>query len=98
VASEAFLAMLIASAISSMTGYFLTILCGRYASEYISRIDQRFLNRAVIIFLVAMVPISTGFWGIVILVIALMIGYVPVSNDMGKTVLCGCLILPSLLM
>ena len=38
------------------------------------------------------------FWGLVVLGVALAIGFIPVSNDMGKTVLCGCLILPSLIM
>ena len=98
IASEAFLAMLIATAVASLLGYHLTILSGRMASGLISRIDQRRLNLTVIVFLIVMVPVSTGFWGVVILVISLVIGFIPVANDMGKTVLCGCLLVPSLIM
>ncbi len=89
--------MLIATAVASLIGYHLTIISGRYASRLISRIDQRKMNLTVIVFLIVMVPISTGFWGVVILVISLVVGFIPVTNDMGKTVLCGCLILPSLM-
>ena len=97
IASEAFLAMLLASAIGSLTGYLFTIQSGRIASNLISRVDQQLLNRTVIVFLVIMVPLSTGFWGIVILILSLMVGYIPVTSGTGKTVLCGCLIVPSLL-
>ena len=90
--------MLIAAAVASLAGYHLTIVCGRYASRLVSRIDQRRLNMAVIVFLTVMVPVSTGFWGIVILAISLIVGFIPVTNDMGKTVLCGCLLVPSLVM
>lgn len=90
--------MLLASAIGSFFGYQMTIQCGRFASRLVSRVNQKLMNRAVIVFLAVMVPVSTGFWGVVILIIALMIGYVPVTNGTGKTVLCGCLIIPSLMM
>ena len=98
IASEAFLMMLVAAAVGSLLGYHLTILSGRYASKLIARVDQALMNRAVIVFLVVMVPVSTGLWGIVILILALIIGYIPLNNGTGKTVLCGCLIIPSLLM
>ena len=97
VASEAFVMMLVAAAIGSMLGYALTIQSGKFASRLVTRVDQRMMNRIVILFLVIIVPVTTGYWGVIILAMALMVGYIPVTCNMGKTVLCGCLILPSLL-
>ena len=97
IASEAFLAMLLACAIGSLAGYLFAIQCGKVASKLISRVNQGLLNKVVIVFLVIMVPLSTGFWGIIILILSLMVGYIPVTGGTGKTVLCGCLIIPSIM-
>lgn len=96
--SEPFMMLLLSAGVASVLGYVLTIFSGRLMSGAVSRISQRRLNRTVIVILISLVVLTTGFWGIAILVCALIIGYIPVTAGMGKTSLCGCLILPVLLM
>ena len=97
-ASEPLVMMLVSAAIASLVGYHLTIMSGRAMTSFLERMDMTRINKLVIAFLVGMTTLSTGFWGLVVLGVALAIGFIPVSNDIGKTVLCGCLILPSLIM
>jgi putative membrane protein len=97
-ATEPFILLLLAAAVGSLLGYFLTIRSAEVMCGLVSRVPQNLMNRAVIAFLVLMVVATTGLWGIVILASALAIGLIPVSAENGKTVLCGCLILPVLLM
>jgi putative membrane protein len=96
--SESFMLLLLSASMAAAIGYRLTIMSGSMATGLLSRIDQRLLNRLVICILVAMVVLTTGPWGVVILAGALLIGFVPVSCNMGKTSLCGCLLLPVVLM
>jgi len=97
-ATDPFILLLMASALASLIGYRLTIMAGKLFTVMLTRIDQLLLNRCVIVFLIVMVIATTGLWGIVILICALMIGFIPVAEGMGKTTLCGCLILPVMTM
>jgi putative membrane protein len=80
-----------------MVGYWLTIVSGKAATGFISGIDQNRMNKAVIAFLIIIVLLTTGPWGIVILIASVITGFVPLAFGLGRTVLCGCLILPVLL-
>ena len=97
-ASRPLVLLLLSAAVSSLMGYGLTIWAGRTMSGFISRIRQDLMSRAVILFLIVIVFLSTGPWGMAILFLATVIGFIPVSNDSGKTALCGCLLLPSLVL
>lgn len=95
--SEGFLMLLMATAAASVLGYGLTIWSGRMMSSLVSRIDERMMNRAVIVLLLALVVATTGFSGLLILAGAIAVGFIPNACGTGRTVLCGCLILPVLL-
>lgn len=96
VMSEPFMMLLVSASVGSLLGYWLTIQSGRLASRAIGAVDQRRMNRAVILFLIALVFITTGLWGMAVLIGALLIGFLPSQFGMGRTALCGCLILPVL--
>lgn len=96
--TEPFMMLLVASAVASLLGYLLTIWSGKALSSVISGMNQRRLNRIIITFTLALIVITTGFWGLVILACALVIGSIPSSSNMARTTLCGCLILPVMLM
>ena len=96
--TEPFMMLLVASAVASLLGYLLTIWSGKALSSVMSGMNQRRLNRIIITFTLALIVITTGFWGLVILACALVIGSIPSSSDMARTTLCGCLILPVMLM
>ena len=95
--SEAFLLILMSTAIASMAGYILTIWSGKLMTSMVSRIDERRMNRAVIVLLIILVSLLTGPSGLLVLVCAIAIGQIPTEWGTGRTVLCGCLILPVLL-
>ena len=97
-ATKEFMLMLLAAAIASIIGYCLTIQSGKYMANRISRISTGRVNKVIIIFLVAIVLLTTGPWGLFILLCSTLTGFIPVCDDNGKTTLCGCLILPVLLM
>ncbi len=96
--TEPFLLLLVSAAVGSALGYALTIWSGRMMASFVERLRQDLLNKAVIAFLIIMVLLTTGFWGMVIMVASLLIGFIPVSCEDGKTVLCGCLMLPAIIM
>lgn len=96
-ASVPFTMMLLSAAVSSVIGYVLMIKAGRVMAGAITRVDQKMLAHFVIIFLLALTVLTTGVWGLAISAMALTIGYIPVRTGCGRTMLCGCLILPCLL-
>ena len=97
-ASSPMILLLISASVASLAGYGLTIWAGRTMSGAISRVKQDVMSKVVIVFLIVMVFLSTGPWGMAIMALATIIGFIPVSNDSGKTALCGCLLLPSLVL
>jgi len=96
--TEPFMMLLISSAVASLLGFVLTIWAGRMMSGVMNRVSQRTMNRTVIAFVVSLIAATTGIWGIAVMVAALLIGFIPSANDTGRTCLCGCLMLPVLLM
>ena len=95
--SEGFILMLISMAVSAVAGYALTIWAGRMMTKLVKRIDQVLLGRSVIILLVVLVGLMTGPGGLVVLLSSTVAGFMPTVFGTGRTVLCGCLILPVLL-
>jgi len=97
VASGAFLMLLLSTAVASALGYHITIACGRAFCRMSSRIDPRRLSRAVLILLIALTAVLAGPWGLIVLLCATAVGFIPSVCGTGRLVLCGCLILPVLI-
>ena len=97
VASDAFLILLLSTAVASALGYHITIACGKVFCRISSGIDPRRLSRGVLILLVALTVALTGPWGLVVLLCSTVVGSIPSSCGTGRLVLCGCLILPVLI-
>ena len=95
--SQGFLILMMATIMSAMVGYKMTIFSGKVLSATLARMDQRRTSRAVTVLLVALVLLLTGPWGLVVLIASVVIGSVPTSCGMGRTTLCGCLLLPVML-
>ena len=96
-ASEPFLMLLLASAVASLAGYWLTIASGKVFARVAGGIRPRLLGRAVLILLIALTLILTGPAGLFVLLCATFVGLVPSALGTGRLVLCGCLLLPVLL-
>lgn len=96
--SEGFLLLLLSIAIATAIGYIITIKAGRLMSDVADRFDLRTLNKVVILFVTILILLLTGPFGIVILIISTVFGFIPVNIEMSRIPLTGCLIVPVLLM
>ena len=96
--SQEFLMLLLSMAVGAVAGYWLTIWSGRMMSSLVKRLDQVFLGRSVIIVLIVLVGLMTGPAGLFVLLCATVAGFMPPVFGTSRTVLCGCLILPVMLL
>lgn len=94
--SDAFMALLLSTAVASVLGYWLTIASGMMMSRVASGVRPDRLGRAVIVTTSILVLALTGPFGLLILACSVLVGFLPQRLDVGRTVLTGCLILPSL--
>lgn len=92
-----FLLLLLSAAIATLLGYAATILCGKAMSRAVSKINISVLNRICLILIVSLVLVFTGPFGILILAVSTVIGFLPVMFGIGRVYLTGCLILPTVL-
>jgi putative membrane protein len=92
--SPEFLLLLLCAAVASFLGYHITIAVGKMMSGMTDRIDSVRLNKAVLCFIVILVLLLTGPFGLLMLVISVLIGMIPLDLDMGRIPLTGCLIVP----
>ena len=92
--SPEFLLLLMCAAFASFLGYHLTIGAGKLMSRMTGRIDSARLNKAVLCFIVLLVLLLTGPFGLLILMISVLVGMIPLDADMGRIPLTGCLMFP----
>jgi len=92
--SEAFLLMLLSVAIAAVMGYWLTICSGRLMCKIANDFNLGTMNKAIIVLIIILVFLLTGPFGIAILCVSAVIGYIPISLEMGRTPLTGCLMVP----
>ncbi len=92
--SEGFLMLLLSTAMGSSLGYVLTLLSGRFMSGVSDMVDPVRMNRAVVAFLLVLVPLLTGPYGLLVLLFSTIVGFLPNVCGVGRTVLCGCLMVP----
>jgi len=95
--SPTFLALLLAAAVASLAGFYLTIASGRAFSRAIGRLDQRRMNMSVAILVSVLVLLLTGPYGLAVMVLCSVAGFIPNVCGTGRAVLCGSLLLPAIL-
>jgi putative membrane protein len=93
-----FILMLLSVAIAAAIGYWATIRSGRTMVRFISKVNIRKMNAAIVIAVVALAAVMTGVWGIAILLVSSIVGLIPLSAGIGRVHLSGCLLLPVILM
>ena len=92
--SPEFLLLLLCAAFASFFGYHITIAVGKMMSKLTDKIDTQLLNKAILCFITVLVLVLTGPFGLLILAAAVIVGMIPLSIDMGRISLTGCLMLP----
>lgn len=95
--TEAFMLLLLSVAVAAFLGYHLTISSGKIMAAAADRIDLRVLNKASVAVVALLVLLITGPYGLAILFIATVIGFVPLSAEMSRIPLTGCLLVPVLM-
>ena len=95
--NEYFLLLLLTAAFAAFLGYHSTIICGRMMSCIINRIDTKLLNKICIITILALVFLMTGPYGMMILFVSTLLGFLPVRVGISRVYLTGCLLIPALL-
>lgn len=95
--SEAFVLLLLSIAVGSAFGYPITVACGKLMCGVSENVPAEVLNNLILIFITILVLVSTGPFGLVVLVISSMLGMVPPALGVSRVCLTGCLMVPVLL-
>ncbi|MCX8178504.1 MAG: tripartite tricarboxylate transporter permease [Candidatus Aenigmarchaeota archaeon] len=72
----------------------ISITIGKFVANFISRIDYEKLSKIIIFSLTAAVFIFTGIWGLFILTISTMIGFLPILFNVKRSLNMGFLVFP----
>ncbi|OPY25627.1 MAG: Tripartite tricarboxylate transporter TctA family protein [Methanocella sp. PtaU1.Bin125] len=83
--------------VAGALSYLLTLMTGSYAAGVFSRVNYRWLNRGVLLFLGAMCLLMTGAAGMAIFLMAAAVGMAAHILNVRKTCLMGVLLLPCIL-
>ena len=92
-----YVALLLTAAVASFIGYNMTIVCGKIMVRFVERIETRVLSISCIILIAALVILFTGPYGVMVLLFATVVGFLPMEFGIGRIHLTGCLILPTFL-
>ncbi len=95
--NENFLILLITAALGAFLAYSLTIQCGKLMCGISSRINTTKMNTACLILIIVLVYLFTGPFGLILLAVSALIGYIPIMFGIGRVHLTGCLLIPTLL-
>jgi putative membrane protein len=98
VANGVFMMMLLSVAIAAAVGYWAAIRSGKAMARFISNVNIRKMNAAIVILIAVLAILMTGAWGVAILLISSLIGLIPLSAGIGRVHLSGCLLIPVALM
>lgn len=92
-----FLLLLLSVAIAALLGYELTIFSGKMMSSLVSRMDIAGVNRFSIVLMISLVSLMTGPFGLAVLTVSTIMGFLPIYADVSRVHLTGCLMIPALL-
>lgn len=95
--NENYLLLLVSAAVASVLGYYITISCGKAVSSLSSKVNAKLLNGVCLVMMTVLIFLLTGPYGILILVVAAVAGYLPIKAGVSRIHLTGCLIVPTAL-
>jgi putative membrane protein len=81
----------------ALLSYLSTILIGERASKILPRVNYALFSGAVLIFIVFMIVIFTGFFGLIVFLASMPIGLIPPFAGIKRTHAMGVLLLPLIL-
>ncbi|MGA2913972.1 MAG: tripartite tricarboxylate transporter permease [Methanoregula sp.] len=88
--------MTVVGVLAAFAAYIITIVLSRSAGRF-NGIDGRMLNRSVIAFIIVLSIILTGPFGVVILILATVLGLVPYLVNVPRVYCMGVIMIPVIL-
>ena len=88
--------VLFAAGAAALLGYILTVVFSK-GSRLVPRVNQRVLSLVVLIFLVVITILFSGWFGAVIMVIATLVGRLPTLADVPRIFCMGAIMVPVML-
>ncbi|HUL61772.1 MAG TPA: tripartite tricarboxylate transporter permease [Methanocella sp.] len=94
---DVFVFFLAVVCVSGVVSYLLTLAAGGWAAEAFSRVNYRYMNRGVLLFLGAMCLLMAGAAGLALFLVAAAVGMAAHLLNVKKTCLMGVLLVPCIL-
>lgn len=88
------LLILLSAGIAALLGYLFTVFASEKGISVISRINQRYISIAILVFLVVLSFVLCGVFGIVILIAAVFVGLIPMFLDIPRIYCMGAIMMP----
>jgi len=92
--------LLVLVGVMAFTAFFATFLhikAGRLFSKYVGKINYKKLCTASVIFILALVYVFTGVFGVLLTLLSTTIGLLPILTGVSRTQVMGVLIIPTVL-
>lgn len=84
--------------IAALIAFFTTGYIGKIAAKHFHRLPYKKMIKGIIVFIVVMVFVFTGWIGILILVVGTLVGTLPIRLNVRRSHAMGCLLLPVILL
>ena len=92
-----FMVLAICMLISGVIAYFIHLYIGKKFADFAGKIDFQKMCIAAFVFVVFLIFILTGFLGLFIASVSLVVGLIPVYTGVSRTHTMGVLLLPAIL-
>ena len=90
--------LLIAVLVAATTAFLTTCAIGKFAAKHFHRVSYKAMVKGIIVFIVVMVFVFTGWVGLFILAVGTIIGMLPIRLGVRRSHAMGCLLLPVILL
>jgi len=88
----------IAIILTGIIAFFISVFIARIFSKYISKINYRLLSLIILLILVVVCFLLSGFLGILVLAVSTAVGLTCIYLGIRRTHMMGCLLLPTILL
>ena len=92
-----FPAIMVAMTVSTVIAYFVMISAGKVMCTISENINTDVINKVILVLMILMTLLFTGYWGLVLLMVCTFVGMIPIVLGTNRIHLTACLIVPVLL-
>ncbi len=92
------LLLLIVVLISGIISFFITIILTKFFSQKVEKVNYTILSSIVLILLIGIVFLVSGFFGLAVLTVSTFTGIYCISLKVKRTNMMGCLLIPTIIL